>query len=166
MASKKISILGSGGMITKIWAAKICINSGCSAVISHGKKISPLTNITKNNSTWFHAIKSPRSNRKQWLLNHLHPSGTLIIDQGAKNAIMNNKSLLPSGISEIKGRFNRGDVITINDTKNNKIGIGVIAYDSNDAKKIIGKNSKYIKSILGYEGRDEIIHKDDLVKII
>ena len=89
-----------------------------------------------------------------------------MIKGAASKAIENNKSLLPAGILEIKGRFNRGDVITILSIKNNKIGIGVIAYDSNDAKKIIGKNSKDIKDILGYEGRDEIIHKDDLVKII
>ena len=166
MASKNFSGIGSGGMLTKIWAAKICMNSGCSTVISNSKKEAPITNITKNNSTWFHAKKSPQSNRKQWLLNHLHPSGSITIDQGAKNAIKNNKSLLPAGILDIKGRFDRGDVITIISTKNKKIGIGVIAYNSNDAKKLIGKNSKDIKDILGYEGRDEIIHKDDLVKIL
>ena len=166
MASKQFSILGSGGMATKIWAAKICMNSGCSTVISHSKKKLPISNIDKDNSTWFHAIKSPQSSRKQWLLNHLHPSGSVIIDQGAIKAVKNNKSLLPAGVIETKGIFNRGDVITILNKKNNKIGIGVIAYDSNEAKKIIGRNSKEIKDILGYEGRDEIIHKDDLVKII
>ena len=165
MASKKLSNLGSGGMITKIWAAKICMSSGCSAVISNSNKKNPITRINKNNSTWFHAEKSPKSSRKQWLLNHLHPSGSLIVDQGAKKAIENNKSLLPAGVIEINGRFDRGDVIKILSIKNIKIGIGVIAYDSNDAKKIMGKNSKNIKNILGYEGRDEIIHKDDLVKI-
>ena len=82
--SKNFSTLGSGGMLTKIWAAKICMSSGCSAVISHSKKKLPITNITKNNSTWFHATKSPKSNRKQWLLNHLHPSGSVIIDQGSR----------------------------------------------------------------------------------
>ena len=166
MASKKFSNLGSGGMLTKIWAAKICMNSGCSAVISHSKKKLPITNITKNNSTWFHALKSPQSSRKQWLLNHLHPSGSIIVDHGALKAIENNKSLLPAGVVGIKGRFNRGDVITILNTKNTKIGIGVIAYDYNDTKQIIGKNSRDIKSILGYDGRDELIHKDDLVKIV
>jgi glutamate 5-kinase len=165
MASKEFSSLGSGGMLTKIWAAKICMSSGCSTVISHSEKALPITNINRNNSSWFHATKSPKSNRKQWLLNHLHPSGSIIIDQGAVKAIKNNKSLLPAGILEIKGRFNRGDVISILSVKNIKIGIGVIAYDFNDTKKIIGKNSKDIKDVLGYEGRDEIIHKDDLVKI-
>ena len=78
---------------------------------------------------------------------------------------MKNKSLLPAGIIDIKGKFSRGDIITILDSDNNKIGIGVSAYDVTDAKKIIGKNSRDISNILGYEGRDEIIHKDDLVKI-
>ena len=125
-----------------------------------------IISINKSNSTWFHADKSPKSSRKKWLLNHLHPSGSVIVDKGASKAIHNNKSLLPAGILEINGRFNRGDVITILDIKNINIGIGVIAYDSNEAKRIIGKNSKDIKNILGYEGRDEIIHKDDLVKKI
>ena len=73
--------------------------------------------------------------------------------------------MLPAGVVNIKGKFNRGDVISITNTQNIKIGIGVIAYNASDAKKIIGKNSKDIKHILGYDGRDELIHKDDLVKI-
>lgn len=165
MASNNGSSLGSGGMTTKIWAAKICMNSGCSVVITNSNKPHPLKNINQENSTWFHASKSPESSRKQWLLNHLHPSGTIIIDQGALKAVENNKSLLPAGVLEIRGRFNRGDVIKILNIKNNKVGIGVIAYNSSDAKKIVGKNSKDIKEILGYEGRDELIHKDDLVKV-
>ena len=79
---------------------------------------------------------------------------------------MQNKSLLPAGILDVKGKFNRGDIITILSVNKNKIGIGVSAYDVGDVKKIIGKNSKDISKILGYEGRDEIIHKDDLVKIL
>lgn len=165
MASKDFSKFGSGGMITKIWAAKICINSGCSTVISSSNKDRPLLDISKQNSTWFNSKKTPKSNRKQWLLNHLHPSGSVVIDQGALKALINNKSLLPAGVLEVKGRFNRGDVISILNKTNIKFGIGIIAYDSSDAKKIIGKNSNDIKHILGYEGRDELIHKDDLVKV-
>jgi glutamate 5-kinase len=165
MASKNYSNFGAGGMATKIWAAKICMNSGCSTVISSSNKDRPLLDISKQNSTWFNAKKTPKSNRKQWLLNHLHPSGSIIVDQGAVKALTNNKSLLPAGVLEIKGRFNRGDVISILSEKNIKLGIGIIAYDSSDAKRIIGKNSSDIKSILGYDGRDELIHKDDLVKV-
>tara|TARA_B100000686_G_C16688215_1_gene916055 strand:- start:289 stop:1398 length:1110 start_codon:yes stop_codon:yes gene_type:complete len=164
MADDNYSKFGSGGMTTKIWAAKICMNSGCSTIIANGQKIHPLANINKENSSWFNASNSPSSSRKQWLMNHLHPSGTIIIDNGAENAIKHNKSLLPAGVLEIKGKFNRGDIITITNADNKKIGIGVVAYDFHEVKKIIGKNSKKIKHILGYEGRDELIHKDDLVK--
>ena len=80
-------------------------------------------------------------------------------------AVFQNKSLLPAGVINIKGKFSRGDVISVTNIKNKKIGIGVIAYDSHDAIKIMGKNSKEIKHVLGYDGRDELIHKDDLVKI-
>jgi len=165
MAESQHSKLGSGGMITKIWAAKICMNSGCTTVITNGHSMYPLKNINKMNSTWFHASSSPSNSRKQWLINHLHQSGTIIIDNGASKALIENKSLLPAGVVDIKGKFSRGDIISIINSKNKKIGIGITAYDSYEAKKIIGKNSKDIKYILGYEGRDELIHKDDLVKI-
>ena len=137
MAGSKHSKLGSGGMTTKIWAAKICLNSGCSTVITDGQKLNPLKKITQSNSTWFFSTSLPSSARKKWLLNHLHPSGTAIIDNGATKALFNNKSLLPAGILEIKGKFNRGDIITVNNEKNKKIAIGIVAYSSNDAKKIV-----------------------------
>ena len=165
MVGKNQSVLGSGGMLTKIWAAKICLNSGCSTVITNGQKINPLKTITSTNSTWFISSSSPNIARKQWLLNHLHPSGTAIIDYGATKALINNKSLLPAGVVEIKGKFDRGDIITVNNEKNKKIAIGIVAYNSIDARKIIGKKSGDILKILGYETRDELIHKDDLVKI-
>ena len=91
--------------------------------------------------------------------------GFVEMSDGAEKAILQNKSLLPSGVLDIKGNFSRGDILSILNEKNIKIGIGVIAYDHSEAKKIIGKKSKEIKFLLGYEGRDEIIHKDDLVKI-
>ena len=165
MASSHSSNMGSGGMITKVLAAKMCVNNGCSTIITKSDKKNPLLGINSKNSTLFHAQNSPVSSRKQWLLNHLHPSGSLIVDNGALKAIMQNKSLLPAGILDVKGKFRRGDVITIISEDQNKIGIGVSAYDVIDAKKIMGKNSSYISKILGYEGRDEIIHKDALVKI-
>ena len=96
----------------------------------------------------------------------MHSSGFIRIDEGALKAIKNNKSLLPAGIVEVGGKFNRGDVISVYSSKKEKIAIGISAYDINEARKIIGKKSKEISKILGYEGRDEIIHKDDLVKTI
>ena len=165
MAGSSISKYGSGGMETKIWASKICLNSGCSSVISNGKNLNPLKKITETNSTWFISSTSPNMQRKKWLLNHLHPSGSATIDDGAVNALLNNKSLLPAGVIEISGRFSRGDIITVNNKKNKKIAIGITAYSSIDAKKIIGMRSKEINMILGHETRDELIHKDDLVNI-
>ena len=166
MANAQTSSLGSGGMVTKIAAAKICMNNGCDTIITHSEKTYPLSSISQNNSSIFFANKNPSSSRKQWLLNHLHSSGFIRIDEGALKAVKNNKSLLPAGIIEVGGNFNRGDVISVYFTKKEKIAIGISAYDINEAKKIIGKKSKEIPNILGYEGRDEIIHKDDLVKII
>ena len=166
MANAQKSSLGSGGMITKIAAAKICMNNGCDTIITNSDKTHPLSSISKKNSSIFFSDENPSSSRKQWLLNHLHSSGFIRIDEGALKAVINNKSLLPAGITEVGGNFNRGDVISVYFSKKNKIAIGISAYDINEAKKIIGKKSKEIPDILGYEGRDEIIHKDDLVKII
>ena len=166
MANTQTSSLGSGGMVTKIAAAKICMNNGCDTIITHSEKTYPLSSISQKNSSIFFANKNPSSSRKQWLLNHLHYSGFIRIDEGASKAVKNNKSLLPAGVVEVGGNFNRGDVISVYFTKKEKIAIGISAYDINEAKKIIGKKSKEIPNILGYEGRDEIIHKDDLVKII
>ena len=95
----------------------------------------------------------------------LKPSGSIVIDAGAKNAILKNKSLLPAGVIDIKGRFKRGDVISILVENGQKVAIGISAYDFNDAKKIIGKKSKEIYKVLGFEGRDEVVHKDNLVKL-
>ena len=95
--------------------------SGCSTVIANGHRNHALSKINKQNSTWFHASNtSPSSSRKQWLLNHLHPSGTIIIDNGAMKAVFQNKSLLPAGVIEIKGKFSRGDVISVTNIKNKK----------------------------------------------
>lgn len=166
MANSQTSSLGSGGMTTKISAAKICMNNGCDTIITNNDKKEPLNSINRANSSIFIASKNSSSSRKQWLLNHLHPSGFIKIDEGAHKAIKNNKSLLPAGIIEVGGKFSRGDVISVYYPKKEKVAIGISAYDIYEARKIIGKKSKEITKILGYEGRDEIIHKDDLVSII
>ena len=140
------------------------MNNGCTTIITNSNNKNPLVKASPKNSTIFYSNKTPSSSRKQWLLNHLHPSGTITVDEGALKAIKNNKSLLPAGITDVGGKFSRGDIITILSSKRKKIAIGIAAYDIADTKKIIGIKSKEIKNILGYEGRDEIIHKDDLVK--
>ncbi len=164
LAKSQTSELGSGGMTTKIMAAKICSDNGCTTVITNSNKNNPITSISIKNSTFFYPSNSKNSSKKKWLLNHLSPSGSFIIDEGARRAILKNKSLLPAGIIEIKGRFKRGDVISILVKSGIKVAIGISAYDYNDAKKIAGKNTKEISKILGFEGRDEMVHKDNLVK--
>ena len=159
------SELGSGGMATKILAAKICAGNGCATIITNSDKNRPISNINKKNSTIFYPLTSTNSSKKKWLLNHLKPSGSIIIDAGAKNAILKNKSLLPAGVIDVKGRFKRGDVISILVENGQKVAIGISAYDYNDAKKIIGKKSKEIYKVLGFEGREEVVHKDNLVKL-
>ena len=157
------SKLGSGGVKTKIWAAKICMSSGCSMVIAGGKKNNPLQKISTKNSSWFKANKNPKSAKKQWIINSLNTTGEIQIDNGAENAIRKNKSLLPAGIVQIKGTFNRGDAVVIYNKSRKKIAVGLSCYNNDDIIKIMGKKSKQIKEILGYDGRDEFIHKDDLV---
>ncbi len=164
LAKSQTSELGSGGMTTKIMAAKICSDNGCTTVITNSNKNNPISSIEKNNSTFIYPSISKNSSRKKWLLNHLNPSGSFIIDEGARNAILKNKSLLPAGILDIQGRFKRGDVISILGKSGSKIALGISSYDYNDAKKIIGKNTKEISKILGFEGQDEVVHKDNLVK--
>ena len=159
----KTSMLGSGGIKTKIWAAKICMSSGCSMVIAGGIRLNPLKKINLKNSSWFLANKNLKSAKKQWITNRLNTSGEIQIDDGAVNAIKSNKSLLPAGIIKIKGKFNRGDAIVVYNKYKEKIAIGLSGYSNNEIIKIMGKKSKQIKKILGYKGRDEFIHKDDLV---
>ncbi len=164
IAKNQTSELGSGGMTSKIMAAKICSNNGCTTVITNSNKNNPVSSIKVNNSTFFYPSISKNSSKKKWLLNHLKPNGSFIIDDGARNAILRNKSLLPAGIIEIQGKFKKGDVISIVVKSGSKIALGISGYDYNDAKKIIGKNSKEISKILGFEGQDEVVHKDNLVK--
>ena len=166
MANSQTSTIGSGGMKTKISAAQICMNNGCDTIITNSEKNNPLASNNKSNSSIFFANKNPSSSRKQWLLNHLHSSGFIKIDEGAHKAIKNNKSLLPAGVNEVGGKFNRGDVISVYYKNKGKVAIGISAYDMKEVKKILGIKSKEISIILGYEGRDEIIHKDDLVQTI
>ena len=162
-ADNKSSKLGSGGMVTKIRAAKICMTFGCSMIISDGLKKYPLNNINYSNSSWFLAKKNQKSAKKLWIINQLKPAGKIHIDNGASKAIKNNKSLLPAGILKIEGNFEKGDAVEIHNKNAKKIAVGLSNYNKNDVTRIMGKKSKQIKKILGYSGRDEFIHKNDLV---
>ncbi len=154
---------GSGGMTTKIEAAEIATNFGCNTLICSGKPKNPLKNYEKNRvGTWFFSEKKQVKGFKSWLAGSIKISGSLIIDDGAFNAILKGASLLPSGVKKISGKFCRGDIIEILHENGKKIGNGIIFYDSDEAKKIRGKKTSEIKDILGYLGRDEIVHRDNL----
>lgn len=155
---------GSGGMITKLKAAEIAIDAGCNMFIASGKIQHPLKAIEtgQSRSTCFIAKDTPRNARKKWIAGSLMSQGAITIDSGAENALKKGKSLLPAGVSEIKGEFERGDLITLLNKEGKELGQGLSAYSSSDAALIIGHKSSEITAILGYAGRDEMIHRDEL----
>jgi glutamate 5-kinase len=154
----------SGGMLTKLAAAKQCLGSGCSMVITKGDLLNPLKVLENGaNCTWFIPRGNPQSARKKWIAGSLQPSGIFIIDEGAAKALKNGGSLLPAGVIKINGKFDRGDTIALEVITGREIGRGLTAYSSEDACLIMGHKTSEILALLGYRGRDEIIHRDDLV---
>ncbi|OUU78771.1 MAG: glutamate 5-kinase [Gammaproteobacteria bacterium TMED78] len=155
---------GSGGMITKLDAAKMAMSAGCKMLITSGLLNNPLSSIIENDKgTWFLPKLGPKAARKQWISGSLEIQGSIVIDNGAKKALSKGGSLLPIGVIKVKGYFGKGDAIKINDHDGNYIGCGLVAYDSVETSKILGCHSDNIKDKLGYLGRNEIIHRDDLV---
>ncbi len=155
---------GTGGMATKLAAARICMAAGCVTLIANGHRLSPVRAIESGEScTWFVPRKSPRAARKQWIAGSLTSRGRLIIDVGAEQALASGGSLLPVGVVGVEGDFERGDAISVTTGDGRDIARGLAAYSSDDAKLIQGRRSDEIESLLGYGGRDEIIHRDDLV---
>ncbi|MDC0432477.1 glutamate 5-kinase [Hyphomicrobiales bacterium] len=158
------SQLGSGGMITKLEAAKICMSAGSNMVIASGNNNEPLLSIKKGvNCTWFNPETASKNSLKIWLSGQLKPSGKIFSDPDASKALLSGNSLLSAGVTSIEGDFDKGDTLLIFNNKNIEIARGLSNYSSEDLKKIIGKNSEEIKSILGYMDKPEIIHKDNLV---
>ena len=164
MAGRSGSSIGSGGMVTKIEAAKIATAAGARMVISSGHPLHPLQRIDAGEPcTWFTASATPAAARKRWIAGALTPVGRIIIDKGAETALMKDKSLLPAGVTAIEGQFSRGDTVSIVAPGGDEIARGLVAYDCSDAEKIIGRRSGEIASVLGFSGRDEMVHRDDLV---
>lgn len=161
MAGGAGSSLSTGGMVTKIMAAKIAVGAGCTCIIARGNIDHPLKSSGK--CTKFLPRTTPLNARKQWILAGVNPAGIMIIDEGAEKALQTGKSLLPAGVREIKGSFERGDLVVLANLKGDEIGRGLSSYSSEDAVKIIGKKSDKIEEILGFVGREELIHRDDLV---
>ena len=157
---------GSGGMNTKIEAAKICNLAGCNMIIANGLFLNPLDKIEKkNNCTWFISKVSRLQARKKWIISSISPKGELIIDDGAKKALSNGKSLLAAGIKKVSGKFNKGDHIRILDNKRREFARGLSSFSSEEINKIMGCHSNEIEKMLGYVSKSEVVHKDDMVKI-
>jgi len=164
MAGGSNSDYGSGGMVTKLEAARIAMQSGCHMVLADGRMHNPLVALSQGAaSTLFKAHENPRSARQNWIGGNLKPRGSLHIDAGACAALQAGKSLLPIGVTAIDGEFERGDCVAIIGPDGVDMARGLTAYASASADRIIGRQSSEIVSLLGYNGRSEMIHRDDLV---
>src|SRR5271155_5491627 len=164
MAGEAPSEFSRGGMQTKIEAARIATHAGTHMVIASGRVDHPLRAVAEGaRCTWFLTTANPVTARKKWIAGALEPKGVLVIDAGAVAALRRGKSLLPAGVVALEGGFTRGDAVIIRGPDGVEIGRGLCAYDMEDAQKIRGRPSADIASILGFSGRAEMIHRDDLV---
>jgi glutamate 5-kinase len=156
----------SGGMRTKLVAARIATGAGCAMAIAPGEAPHPLRALAAGGRcTWFLPAPEGRSARKRWLLGSLQPLGSFTIDAGAARALAAGRSLLPAGVTAVEGRFERGDPVLVRDGQGRVLARGLSAYASEDAARIIGHRSAAIAEILGWRGRDELIHRDDLALV-
>ncbi|HEU4377677.1 MAG TPA: glutamate 5-kinase [Hyphomicrobiaceae bacterium] len=164
MAGSAGSELSRGGMVTKIEAGRIALASGANMVITSGTILHPLRALQHGTDcTWFLAPSDPVTARKRWIAGQLEPKGHLTIDAGAERALLSGKSLLPAGVTRAEGTFERGDAVVIRAADGRELGRGLVAYTQIDAVRIMGKKSGEIAAILGFEGRAELIHRDDMV---
>ena len=166
IASCAFSPQGTGGMRTKIEAAKLATASGATVVIANGREPNVLLQIAqgKEIGTLFTPRVSKLESKKRWLLSQLSSKGKLILDAGAVRAIRDQgKSLLPAGIITAEGNFQRGDAVDIFDQKNNHLGCGIVNYSCNDINIIKGAHSEKIFSLLGYAYGTEVIHRNNMV---
>lgn len=163
MAGDAGTELSKGGMKTKITAGKIALAAGTHMVITTGKIYHPLRAISEGACvTWFIAKSDPVTAKKRWISGQLVPNGQIFLDVGAEKALLTGKSLLPAGVTRIDGAFGRGDAVVIRSADGRELGRGLVAYAADEARRIMGKRSSEIAAILGYEGRDTLIHRDDM----
>lgn len=160
MGGEGISGLSKGGMITKLMAAKIATEAGCTMVIAKGTEANPLSRMQR--CTTFTAQSDPQTARKAWIA-AMKPRGSVSIDAGAARALHSGKSLLPAGITQITGAFGRGDPVTITGSDGTILGLGLTRYTAAEARLIAGHQSTDIERTLGYKGRAALIHRDDMV---
>ncbi len=164
MAGTSMSYDGSGGMLTKLEAARIAMAAGTRMAIADGTELNPLKRMEEGAlCTWFLPDANPKTARKRWIASALKPAGTIVVDDGALGALNDGKSLLPAGVTDIQGRFERGDAVVVTAQDGREIARGITAYSANDARRIMGNKTSEIEGILGYRGRDEMVHRDDLV---
>jgi glutamate 5-kinase len=163
MAGDAGTELSKGGMKTKVEAGKIALAAGTNMVITTGKVMNPLAAIGSGSKvTWFLAGTDPVTAKKRWIAGQLEPKGQLHIDAGAERALSQGRSLLPAGVTRVDGAFDRGDAVIIRAEDGRELGRGLVAYGQADAALIAGKRSGDIAAILGFAGRDELIHRDDM----
>jgi glutamate 5-kinase len=154
----------SGGMRTKLAAARIATQAGCAMAIAVGQAEHPLRALAAGGRcTWFLPAPDGRSARKRWIAGSLQPAGRLIVDLGAARALAAGRSLLPAGVRGVYGEFERGDAVLVQDFAGDTLARGLSAYASADARRIAGHRSDDIERLLGWRGRDEMVHRDDLV---
>lgn len=164
MAGEAAVGMSSGGMVTKLAAARIAMSAGCRMAIAKGEPLSPLSALeVGGRATWFIPSASPLTARKRWIAGSLNPLGALTVDAGAAAALLRGTSLLPAGVTAVEGVFDRGDTVVVRSRDGRVLGRGLSGYSSMDAARIAGHRSHEIEAILGYRGRDEIVHRDDLV---
>lgn len=163
-AGSAATAYGTGGMVTKLAAARIATAAGCSMVIASGRVPHPITALeTGGRCTWFPARANSITVRKRWIAGHLEIRGAYSVDAGAARALADGKSLLPAGTVAIRGEFARGDAVAVIDHDGLEIARGLSAYASTDAQRLLGQRSGEIEKLLGYRGPDELIHRGDLV---
>ena len=171
VAGEPVGAYGTGGMVTKIAAARIAMAAGCRMVIARGKNLHALSALDRPTTdggalcTWFLPSAEPLTARKRWVAGHLNVAGSLVVDEGALSALGRGGSLLPAGVVAVEGHFQRGDLVLVRDRHGREVARGLVAYAVDDARRIAGRRSGDIETILGYRGRDELIHRDDLVLV-
>jgi glutamate 5-kinase len=160
------STQGSGGMITKLEAAEIALSAGCHMVIASGEHQHALKALQEGGkATWFMAKENPHSARKHWIAGSVNQNGAVMVDAGAANALKEGNSLLSAGVKAVEGGFEHGDVVQIKNEQGEVLGVGLIAYPSEEAQKILGRQSDDIEGILGYKRQSVLIHRDDMVLV-
>ena len=164
MAGGAGSNVGSGGMATKITAARIATGAGCLMCIAAGDHKHPLRRIELGaRCTWFMPASTPLAARKQWIAGTLRPAGTVRIDAGALRAFSSGGSLLPAGVTGTLGHFESGDTVSVVGAEGVEVARGIAGYSDAETARIMGNRSTEFERLLGYRGREELIHRDDLV---